>query len=143
MATKNRVRITKTCGDDSRTHQSMAEACDINVVVARYANGGVLEHVNKKAPRYGDFTGSQGFLEAHIAVEEAIAGFRELPSGVRKACRNDPGTFLAMVETEEGLAILAKAGMNPEHLPGAEDKIEPEVPAKDEGKETEGTSPPV
>lgn len=133
MPTKERVRITKVCDGDSRTHQSMADACDINLVVARYANGGVVDHVNKSQPKYGDFTNVKTYLEAHTAVQEAHDGFMELPSGVRKVCQNDPGVFLDMTETEEGREALEQAGLKDEQLPAVEDKAVPEAKAEEGG----------
>ncbi len=134
----DRVRHQVDLGGKSRTHQSFAEECDVNVVMRRFANNGVLPTQNKSQPTYGDFSTVGSFLDAQVAVIKATDDFMALPSAVRTACDNDPGKFLQMCADPDRQDELIELGLKEADVPPTmvrvvpdPDAAEPEVPAED------------
>ena len=58
------IRVITPIGGRSLTKQSFREQCDINAIIARWQDTGMLEHINKENPRYGDFSTSTDFRSA-------------------------------------------------------------------------------
>jgi len=97
---------------DSRwTKQSPKDACDINTIMARYRNTGVLpEFVSKVMPQYLDVTGEE--FQAHMdLVIEAQAVFNALPSDVRSRFANNPALFLDFTSNPNNRAEMDAMGL--------------------------------
>lgn len=97
--------------DQGRTHQEFTADADINNIMKRYLATGVIPHVAKGQPFYGDFTEATDFQDCLTRVEEATDAFMRLPSSVRSLCENDPANLLAMLGTEQGTNDLVDAGL--------------------------------
>lgn len=71
--------------DPSLTRGSFKDECDVNRIVANYRRTGLINHVGKRTPQYGDapeidFT-TAACIQAEIASHEAEAAMRpETPS---------------------------------------------------------------
>jgi len=117
--------ITETPGD-SRTKQSFKDDCDINLIVKRHASTGLWDHLSARPPTFGDMTGAADLQSALELVDQAEAGFRELPAAVRQLCDNNPVNLLTGLADEESYELLVEAG-----LPGLTTRLAepPEVPA--------------
>lgn len=63
-----RVRVTYTCEGESMTHQSHAETCDINNIIRRYDNTGLLPD-GRGPGSYADITQLQNKTFAEQIVE--------------------------------------------------------------------------
>lgn len=128
---------------NSRTKQSHKDECDVNNIVRKHASTGLLNHVTRREPLYGDFTGVISLQDSLENVAAAQAEFDALPSAIRAAANNDPLEFARMVAHPEGAAALEEAGLvfgGGEILDQAEAanaQPQPEVPAA----EPEGESP--
>ena len=100
---------------ESLTHQSMAEDCDINKIMERFQQTGLLDHMNTFEGQYGDFTEvPQDYHEAMNQVLEAQEMFYTLPSSVRKKFHNDPGQFLEFVDDPSNTDAMREMGLVPE-----------------------------
>lgn len=106
----------------SRTKQSFKDECDINTIMRRYEQTGVLSHVSKRVPQYIDATG----LEYQAAMQLVIdAGdmFNSLPSKVRERFHNDPAEMLAFIENDshfdeaKALGLLKPDAVKPDAAP--------------------------
>ncbi|WNK14877.1 MAG: internal scaffolding protein [Microvirus sp.] len=95
---------------EGRTKQDFASECDINVIMARYKKTGLLDFVNKNAPRYGDITGVD-FQEAHALITTGKTMFAELPSNIRDRFENDPAQFLEFTSNSDNLQEMASLGL--------------------------------
>lgn len=127
----------------SRTHQSMAEECDINTIMAKYQKTGIIDHRNNFEGQYGDFTDTpQDYHESMNAVIAANDMFETLPSSVRKKFANDAGLFLDFVGDPKNAAEMVQMGLATAAQLDEPDPvlIEPK-PAPKEPK-TEPTDPP-
>jgi len=79
-----RERVQTHILDESMTHQSHAESCDINAIIRRYERTGSLPPATKP-PQYGDVTAMQGDLtERLVKAEEVINTSREHVKRKRK-----------------------------------------------------------
>lgn len=80
-------------GPHSLTQQHFKDECDVNIIVKRFAESGVLTHTNPLEPQYGFATG-QSFTEAMFHVMEANEHFESLPSAVRTHFHNQTAEYL-------------------------------------------------
>ncbi|WNK13493.1 MAG: internal scaffolding protein [Microvirus sp.] len=108
-----------TFTDLSRTKQQFKDECDINVIMARYQDTGVLDFVNKHSPQFLDATG-QDFQTSMQTVADARSMFMDLPSSLREKFQNDPAQFLDFVHDEKNLPEMAEMGLlRPDYVPPA------------------------
>lgn len=99
-----RVRL-ETPADAQGAHQSMKDECDINQIIPRFKRTGVLQHVQQRELRYGDFT-ALDFQDALNTVRRATEMFEELPAKVRKKFGNDPGAFAEFASDPKNVDAL-------------------------------------
>lgn len=103
----------------SRTKQSEAAACDINNIMAKFQRTGVIDHVAKWGPQYGEVPAID-FKEAMDIIKFGEAMYADLPSSVRERF-NDPAEFLAYVQDPANSEALRKLGLaNPVAIPNPE-----------------------
>ncbi len=141
-------RVQITCGGNGRTHQSMADECDINRIMARFEKDGVLTHVAKFDGKYGDFTGAMDYHSAYNQVILAGEMFMSLPASIRDVFDNDPGMFLAFAEDPDNEDEMREMGLLPPAAPeeaATEPETAPSTPAASKQKEASsdglGTEP--
>lgn len=138
-----RRRVAHPGGGELKTKQSDAADSDINVIMSKWLEHGVVRGTLRE-PRYGDFSAGIDYLEYRTKLMEAESEFMALPSEVRKICDNDVGVFLDALNDENALKELLDLGLDPEYVPPKE---EPE-PGGEGGPPTppassETGSPPV
>jgi len=97
--------------DPSLTHQSFADECDYNCVMARWERTGVIDHLNAKAPQYIDVVGIGDYQTALNTVLAAQDSFAALPSVVRDRFANDPAALLRFLEDPANLDEAVKLGL--------------------------------
>lgn len=108
----NRQREVADFSDQlDKTHQSFRDECDINKVLERWMRSGALEHVQKRVPTWGDFTGAVDFKTAHDAVHEASEAFMTLGSDVRAKFANNPAELLAFLRDESNREEAIELGL--------------------------------
>lgn len=108
-------------GDVSRTKQEFKDECDINRIMAKYVQTGVLPG-NVAVGRYGDFSAVGSYQEALATVFAADAQFQALPAEVRDEFGNSPARFLAAVADPSQKARFQKLGLLVEE-PKAEEAV--------------------
>lgn len=111
------------CKDKSLTQQSLADEVDINKIVKRFEQTGLLSHVANKPGVYGDFSAVADYQSAMIAVNSANAMFMSLPASVRERFDNDPVKLIAFVSDSKNRAEAKELG-----LLAANAVVEPVVP---------------
>ena len=89
-------KVTSKPKGEALTKQSFKESCDINNIMRRYVKTGVIDHVNKWEPQYGDVTGAD-FQKAVSVITQSEEMFQDLPAKVRDVFENDVGAFLDFV----------------------------------------------
>lgn len=88
---------TDCSGDKVLTKQEFKDECDINRIMARYAQTGELPP-GLGLGSFGDFSDVGSYQEAIERVRDAEAQFAALPSKVRERFGNDAANMLAFVE---------------------------------------------
>lgn len=118
---------------ESMTRREFAAECDINTLMKRYAQTGVISHVNNTQPRYLDLADTPDFMTALNMMNDAQAAFMRLPSVVRREFDNNPAEFIEYALKEENLPKLREWGLAPpEKAPEAPTRVEivnPQPPA--------------
>lgn len=96
--------------DESLTQQHAKDSCDINKIMERYLRKGVIDHVNRRQPEYGEVIAGdyRVWMDKLNAVQEM---FMELPAEIRKRFENKPEEFLAYVQDPSNAGELEKLGM--------------------------------
>lgn len=117
-------RVTFTTDKKSLTHQSMADECDINRIMAKFQKTGILDHRNSFEGQYGDFTNApEDYHSSMNAVLSAETMFKSLPSSVRKKFQNDPGQFIDFVGDPANKKEMISMGLAYPEKPGATDAL--------------------
>lgn len=94
------------CVGPGRTQQHHAPDTDINLIVKRYMQTGILPQTALQ-PLYGDFE-SLTFHEAQNKIRQAQEAFMLLPPQIRSRFDNDPGKFVEFASEEENYDELVR-----------------------------------
>lgn len=94
---KNRIKVGVEPVGASRARESAKEECDINLIMKKFENNGVVAHRNKFNGQYADVSGAVSYNEALDIVRRADVAFMTLPAKVRAQFGNDPQAFLSFV----------------------------------------------
>jgi len=111
---RKRVQLKKDLSNPAQ--QQFKEECDINNILAKYQQTGILEFTNNNQARYGDAT-SIDFQQAQNIVANATAMFDSLPSSIRAEFENDPALFLDFVDNPENRDKAIEMGLIKEPKP--------------------------
>lgn len=101
--------------EPSLTQAHMQDECDINNIMARYYESGLIDHVNTHEGKYGNFIDSIDYQLAMNQVIEAKEAFMSLPSSLRDQFGNDPAKFLDFVQNPANKSEMEKLGLLPSH----------------------------
>ena len=118
--------VMQEVGEETLTQQHMAEACDINNIMARYEETGLLDHVNQYQGDYGDFTVMPDFHTAMNKIRDAEEMFMTLPSKVREKFNNNPGEFVEFATNKDNLDAMADLGLAEKPKKSSADADNPE-----------------
>ena len=112
--------------DRSRTKQSHKKECDVNEILKKFRDTGVIAHRNTFEGSYGDFTNvPQSYHEALEQLRHADNMFMTLPAHVREKFENSPAAFLKFVENPDNAQEMYDLGLT--NSPPAK-REEPKVP---------------
>lgn len=97
----------------SQTLQSFKDDADINCIIARFENTGVLVDPTvpvSRTPQFGDFSDMPSYQEAQNVLVAANNAFSDLPANIRERFGNDPGAYFDFVQSlKEGSEDYAEA----------------------------------
>lgn len=115
---RERRRVVKVPRGESLTLQSEMAATDINNIVRKYRQTGVLDHQKQFGGYYADITEYPvNYLEAVQHVERVEQMFDDLPSEIRDRFKNDPGAFVSFVGNPANFDELVRLGLARERVP--------------------------
>lgn len=96
----------------SRTKQEPKDECNINSIMARYAQTGIIDHVAAVQPIYEDVAGiSVDYQEALRIVENAQVAFDALPSALRKELDNNPANLVSFIQNPDNKERCVEYGL--------------------------------
>lgn len=118
MPLEERIRPGLVCEVETKTKQDEAAACDINNIMARYQRTGVIDHLTRYAPVYGELT-KVPYEAAFESVQLIDDAFLTLPAVVREKYGNNPQAWIDAVEgvTEPDALRELLTGETPDPLP--------------------------
>lgn len=88
--------------EPSATLQSFKDDADINCIIARYENTGVLVDPSvpvSRTPNFGDFSDLPSYQEAQNVIIAAKNAFDSLSSKIRERFNNDPAAYFDFVRS--------------------------------------------
>ncbi|UPW41753.1 internal scaffolding protein [Peromfec virus RodF7_16] len=138
------VRASHTEGirftDESLTVQSEKDSCDVNKIMRNYRYTGVLPESREASATYADVsampTTYDGMLEA---IQQAEDSFMEIPAVTRRYFDNNPGKYLAFMESTDQNDIEKSYELGLRIRPKVEVKDEPVSPSPVQDAETSPT----
>lgn len=83
--------------DPGRTKQADEEACNINNIMKRYTQRGILPF-QRGDFQYGNFIDAPTYIESMQKISEAQEAFNSLPAALRSRFENDAAKFLEFVQ---------------------------------------------
>lgn len=97
--------------EPSMTEQHFKDECDINNIVARYQETGVLPQGDRQ-PLFGDFAEFPQDLQSSQAYfDDAQERFMQLPATLRKEFDNDPVKLLRFVADDNNRQRAIELGL--------------------------------
>lgn len=85
------------CDDPSLTQQQFEHESNINNIMKKYRETGILGDPSiptTRHPQFGDFSNSMDYLTAQLHVANVNAHFEQLPSEIRAKFLNNPALYL-------------------------------------------------
>lgn len=106
-------RVGRTSCEESpdKCHQEFEAECNINNIMEKWLKTGVLTHVRRGEPMYGDFSNADDYHTAMTRVREAQERFLSLPAALRARVDNDPGKLLDFVADPRNAEELRELGL--------------------------------
>lgn len=101
--------ITKIEGP-SMTKQEFKDECDINTIMAKYMQTGIIDFVNKHQAQYADVAAID-FQTALDQVNQAQNMFDDLPSKIRERFQNNPGAFIDFMSNPDNGPEMVSLGL--------------------------------
>lgn len=131
MNIRRKVQITFD-PEEGMTRQEFERECNINQIMSKYQKSGVVDHITKHSPFYGDYDPID-FQTALNTIKDGEAMFAELPSAARKFFDNDPAEFMAFVQDPANIDKLVELGLatQPEQAPETPDPVPTHTPVSD------------
>ncbi len=125
--------------EESKTVQSQAPQADIQEILRKYKEVGIIEHLNRTEATYKDVSEFEDFAAVMRHAKEAETAFFELPSKVREIFNHDVAQWLDAAHDPEKRQALVDAG----HIdaPEVAERAPPVEPAGEPGGETGEETP--
>lgn len=79
----------------SMTQQHFKDECDVNNILKRYVETGILENIGPGV--YTDLMEAGDYRQAIHTIMNADEAFKLLPSNIRKEFGNDPAAFMEFI----------------------------------------------
>ena len=106
------IKKGETFSLPTRTKQEPKDECNINSIMARYAQTGIIDHVAAIQPIYEDVAGiSVDYQEALRIVENAQVAFDALPSALRKELDNNPANLVSFIQNPDNMERCVEYGL--------------------------------
>lgn len=121
-------RFVARIGEKSLTEQHHKNSCDINRIVRKYCDTGMLQQRLSRG-HYGDFSGVGDYHDSLLRVQDAMNDFMVIPANIRKRFHNNPGELIEFVTNEGNREEAEKLGL----IPKKPRMVVSGVPAASEG----------
>ncbi len=123
----------------SVTVQADSEKADINKILKRYKEVGIMEKLDLTEAHFPDVTEIGDFQDVMQTARMAEEEFMKLPSKVREIFKHDVANWLDTAHDQEKRASLIEEGV----LKPVEQPAPPPPPDPDPGVSDPGSDPPI
>lgn len=96
---------------EGRTKQSFREQVNINSIMAKFNKTGMINHLNRTQPFYGDVSGIVSYQESLNIVKNAEDLFMGMSAEIRSKFANDPANMIAFLNDPANRDEAIKLGM--------------------------------
>lgn len=99
--------------EPTMAQQSFKDECDVNNIIARYTQTGVIPDYLTQAAEgvYGDFSEVGDYTDMQNQIIKAKESFAALPSDVRRRFNEDPAQLIAFVRNKDNYDEAVKLGL--------------------------------
>lgn len=108
-------KVSRACDGESPVQQHFKDDCDINQVLKRFRQTGVLQTVagqkSLQQPQFGDFTNVKDYQTALNALQSAQEGFNSLPVRLRQRFNYDPQELLSFISDDANREEAERLGL--------------------------------
>lgn len=105
------IRVQTINEQKTRTQQHHKEQCDVNNIIKKYQQTGIITHMARDAGIYSGLAPAESYFDAMKIVLDAKDAFMTLPADVRKKFRNDPQELLSWMQDPKNLEEGVKLGL--------------------------------
>lgn len=95
----------------SLTKQSLTPETDINNILKKFQKTGMVEHLAKGEPFYGDVSNIADYQKALNIIQEADDLFMGMSPDIRERFNNNPAEMIAFLEDPKNLDKAIELGM--------------------------------
>lgn len=95
----------------SKTQQQFKDECNINNIINKFKQTGMVTHGNTKTPIYGDFSDHNDYHASLIKIQEAKEQFMELPAKIRHRFQNNPQKLIEFINNASNKAEAIELGI--------------------------------
>ncbi len=96
--------------DEGRTQQQFTDECNVNNIVKRYNDTGIIDRLAKGQRQYGEVS-AKSFREAMVIVAESKSAFEHLTATTRAYFGNDVLNFLDAAQDPERRPEFVELGL--------------------------------
>lgn len=106
-----RVRVQTEVTGPSKTQQHFRDQVNVNQIMKKYRQTGVITHLNAKPGFYADLANLPSYEEALQTVIHGNQAFSTLPSEIRSRFANDPQKFITWISDPKNRAEAIQFGL--------------------------------
>lgn len=106
------IRVPAKVTSESLTQQQFADECDINKIMRKYKQTGVISHVSRIQGVYGDFTHVEEYQQMLEKVQLAENSFNSLPAEIRDRFGNDPKKLVMFLSDPKNQQEAERLGLS-------------------------------
>lgn len=121
-------RVSPPNTKPSMTEQAHKDDCDIQKILKKYAQTGVITHNNAVQGTYQDFPSGMDFQSAQNIIAEGKSLFETVPARIRADFDNDPAKFLEFTQNPDNRDAMDAYGFLTERK--SEPTLTPTVSSK-------------
>lgn len=131
------VKVSTINNDPSKTDQQWEKDCNVNNIMAKFAQTGQLHHTKSRPGVYADVSELGDFQTAMNTVTQAQRDFSQLPAALRERFNQSPASLVKFLSDPNNRDEAIKLGLIPTPI---SDQTVP-VPTEPDGDKRKRVSP--
>lgn len=108
---RGKTRVVTINLEPTMAQQQFADECDINNIIKKHSQTGIVTHINTKKGVYADITSVTDYHTMVNLLNDAKTQFMQLPAEIRKKFDNDPGKLIEFLNDRKNYDEALKLGL--------------------------------